>query len=93
MVCRTNGYGKKVGQDGDHLKLNIISGADQKTYNAIGFGLGKKFDEINNGRSFDAVFTIEENHWNGITSLQLNLKDIKPGEVNSHNTILGFLEL
>ncbi len=74
---RDNGYGKKVGQDGDHLKLNIISGTDQKTYNAIGFGLGEKFDQINNGKSFDAVFTIEENHWNGITSLQLNLKDLK----------------
>lgn len=77
---RDNGYGKKVGKEGEHLKLNIISGADQKTYNAIGFGLGDKFNEINNGNSFDAVFTIEENHWNGITSLQLNLKDIKPGE-------------
>jgi single-stranded-DNA-specific exonuclease len=75
---RDNGYGKKVGQEGDHLKLNIISGADQKTYNAIGFGLGDKFDEINNGKAFDAAFTIEENHWNGIISLQLNLKDIKP---------------
>ncbi len=74
---RDNGYGKKVGQDGDHLKLNIISGADQKTYNAIGFGLGEKYEEINNGKAFDAVFTIEENHWNGITSLQLNLKDIR----------------
>jgi len=77
---RDNGYGKKIGKEGEHLKLNIISGADQKTYNAIGFGLGDKFNEINNGNSFDAVFTIEENHWNGITSLQLNLKDIKPGE-------------
>lgn len=74
---RDNGYGKKVGQNGEHLKLNIISGADQKTYNAIGFGLGKKFELINNGNSFMAAFTIEENHWNGITSLQLNLKDIK----------------
>ncbi len=74
---RDNGYGKKVGKEEEHLKLNIISGADQKTYNAIGFGLGKKFDEINNGKSFDAVFTIEENHWNGITSLQLNIKDLK----------------
>jgi len=74
---RDNGYGKKVGKEEDHLKLNIISGADQKTYNAIGFGLGKKYDEINNGKSFQAVFTIEENHWNGITSLQLNLKDVK----------------
>ncbi len=74
---RDNGYGKKVGKEEEHLKLNIISGVDQKTYNAIGFGLGKKYNEINNGKSFQAVFTIEENHWNGITSLQLNLKDVK----------------
>jgi len=74
---RDNGYGKKVGQEKDHLKLNIISGTDQKTYNAIGFGLGDKFDEINNGKPFQTVFTIEENQWNGITSLQLNLKDIR----------------
>ncbi len=74
---RDNGYGKKVGKDEDHLKLNIISGADKKTYNAIGFGLGNKFNLINNGNSFKAVFTIEENHWNGITSLQLNIKDLK----------------
>ena len=70
-------YGKKIGKNREHLKLNIISGTDQKTYNAIGFGLGNKFDIINNGNSFKAVFTIEKNHWNGITSLKLNLKDIK----------------
>ena len=74
---RDNGYGKRIGKEGEHLKLNIISGADQKTYNAIGFGLGEKYDLISNGNSFKAVFTIEENHWNGITSLQLNIKDIK----------------
>ncbi len=74
---RDNGFGKTVGKSGDHLKLNIITGSDNKTYNAIGFGLGKKQDIINNGKSFDAVYTIEENHWNGITSLQLNLKDIR----------------
>jgi len=74
---RDNGYGKKVGADGEHLKLSIISGIDQKTYNAIGFGLGNKFEIVSNGNAFQAVFTIEENHWNGITSLQLNLKDIK----------------
>ena len=74
---RDNGYGKRIGADGDHLKLQIISGTDQKTYNAIGFGLGDKLDLISNGDSFKAVFTIEENHWNGNTSLQLNLKDLK----------------
>ncbi len=74
---RDNGYGKKVGGNEEHLKLSIISGADQKTYNAIGFGLGNKYELINKGNSFKAAFTIEENHWNGITSLQLNIKDIK----------------
>jgi single-stranded-DNA-specific exonuclease len=74
---RDNGYGKKVGGNDEHLKLSIISGADQKTYNAIGFGLGDKLELVNKGNSFKAVFTIEENHWNGLTSLQLNLKDIK----------------
>ena len=74
---RDNGYGKKVGANEDHLKLSIVYGADQKTYNAIGFGLGEKFELVGNGNAFKAVFTIEENHWNGITSLQLSLKDIK----------------
>ncbi|MFB0939071.1 MAG: single-stranded-DNA-specific exonuclease RecJ [Urechidicola sp.] len=74
---RDNGYGKQVGEDKSHLKLNIISGADKKTYNAIGFGLGDKLDSIERNASFDAVFNIEENHWNGNTSLQLQLKDIK----------------
>ena len=74
---RDNGYGKKVGQEEDHLKLSIINGVDQKTYQAIGFGLGNKYSLINKGNTFKAAFTIEENHWNGIISLQLNLKDIK----------------
>ena len=74
---RDNGYGKTVGAENTHLKLNIISGSDQKTYNAIGFNLGNKKDLVNNGNSFDAVYTLEENTWNGITSIQLNLKDIR----------------
>ena len=73
---RDNGYGRKVGAEGDHLKLSIISGSDSKTYNAIGFNLGNKINLINNRQAFDAVYTLEENIWNGITSLQLNIKDI-----------------
>jgi single-stranded-DNA-specific exonuclease len=74
---RDNGYGKRIGENGDHLKMNIIVGSDKKTYNAIGFGLGNKYDLISHGIPFKAVFTIEENHWNGITSLQLNVKDLR----------------
>ena len=77
---RDNGYGKPVGSDKSHLKLNIISGADDKTYNAIGFGLGEKYPLAKSGNSFQAAFTVGENHWNGVTSLQLMLKDIKEEE-------------
>jgi len=74
---RDNGYGKKVGDDQSHLKLNIIEGANQKTYNAIGFSMGNKHRLIQNGNPFKAVFNIDENHWNGHTSLQLLLKDLQ----------------
>ena len=74
---RDNGYGKRIGENGDHLKISMVSGADNRTYNAIGFRLGHKYDLISKGKPFKAVFSIEENHWNGITSLQLNIKDIK----------------
>lgn len=72
-----NGFGKKVGADKSHLKLNIVEGANQKTYHAIGFGLGEKLPLAQHGNSFKATFTIDENHWNGNTTLQLMLKDLK----------------
>lgn len=72
---RDNGYGKQVGGDKSHLKLNIIYGADNRTYGAIGFSLGKKIKVIENG--FDIAYCLDENTWNGVTSIQLVLKDLK----------------
>ena len=74
-AVRDNGYGKQVGADKTHLKLNIIAGADSKTYNAIGFNLGAKITEIQN--TFDIVYALDENEWNGIKSIQLLLKDLQ----------------
>ncbi len=81
---RDNGFGKRIGKVEneedlpEHLRLNIVYGADKKTYNAIGFGMGDKLEQLQNAETFEAVFTLEENNWNGYTSLQLMLKDIKP---------------
>ncbi|MFY0632121.1 MAG: single-stranded-DNA-specific exonuclease RecJ [Flavobacteriaceae bacterium] len=72
---RDNGYGKLVGADQTHLKLNIVYGADRKTYNAIGFGLGEKISLVQN--DFDIAYSLDENEWNGVTSIQLLLKDLK----------------
>ena len=73
-----NGYGKKVGENGAHLKLNIVHAAEDRTFGAIGFGLGDKLEITRNNGQFDAAFVIEENNWQGMTSLQLGLRDLKP---------------
>ena len=75
---RDNGFGKKVGQNGEHLKLNLICGNDFSTLDAIGFNLGEKYPLIDSGNAFSAVFTLETKTWNGATRLQLNLKELKP---------------
>jgi len=72
---RDNGYGKQVGEDKTHLKLNLIYGSDKKTYSAIGFGLGDKLPLVKN--DFDIAYCLDENTWNGHTSIQLLLKDVK----------------
>ncbi|EAQ42630.1 single-stranded-DNA-specific exonuclease RecJ [Polaribacter sp. MED152] len=72
---RDNGYGKKVGADQSHLKLNVFQGDNKQTFGAIGFGLGDKLEEAQN--DFDIVYTLDENIWNGHKSIQLVLKDLK----------------
>ena len=72
---RDNGYGKKVGADRTHLKLNVFQGDNKKTYNAIGFNLGDKMKFVQN--DFDIVYTLDENEWNGYKSIQLLLKDLR----------------
>ena len=72
---RDNGYGKQVGAEKTHLKLNIFQGDNQKTYNAIGFNLGDKMDFVQN--DFDIVYALDENEWNGYKTMQLLLKDLK----------------
>ena len=74
-AVRDKGYGKQVGGDKAHLKLNLFQGDNKKTFNAIGFNLGNKMDLINN--DFDIVYVLDENEWNGHKNLQLVLKDVK----------------
>jgi single-stranded-DNA-specific exonuclease len=72
---RDNGYGKQVGADKTHLKLNVFQGDNKKTYNAIGFNLGAKMALAKN--EFDIVYALDENEWNGRKTVQLLLKDLK----------------
>ena len=72
---KDTGYGKCVGEDDKHLRLTAIQ--EQQKFVGIGFNLGHKLDLIQNKKSFSAVYSIDENHWQGKVSLQLKFRDIK----------------
>ncbi len=73
---KDTGYGKCVGEDETHLRLTVTQSGKEKIV-CIGFGLGDKMNLISNKSPFKAVYSIDENEWNGNVSLQLKLRDIK----------------
>ena len=68
------GYAKRVGSDETHLKCSFVAG--NQSIDAIGFGLGDDL-EIVQSSACDIAYVVDENEWNGKTSLQLNLKGIQ----------------
>ena len=70
------GYGKCVGGEDLHLKCRVKKDGKKMEIDAIGFNLGDKCELITNSKNFKAVYSIDENEWNGNISLQLKLKDI-----------------
>lgn len=62
----------------NHLKLDILSNEkDSEIFSAIAFGQARHFDDILRRKTFSACYAIEENVFNGVASLQLNIKDLK----------------
>ncbi|ATA89074.1 single-stranded-DNA-specific exonuclease RecJ [Capnocytophaga stomatis] len=71
------GFAKQIGKDNSHLRLTLKDFNGEKFFSAVGFNLGHKLELIKSGKPFEIVYSIEENHWNGNTSLQLKVRDIK----------------
>jgi single-stranded-DNA-specific exonuclease len=73
---KDTGYAKGVGDENKHLKLAVTQGGSGPV-GAIGFNLGSKLSVVQNGKPFSAVFSLEENEWNGLVSLQLKVRDLR----------------
>jgi len=58
-----------------HLKLNVKD--NHKIFGGIAFNLGNMKDSIKMGDKLDLLCRLEINTYNGIESIQLNIKDIK----------------
>ncbi|MCM8569728.1 single-stranded-DNA-specific exonuclease RecJ [Gramella jeungdoensis] len=71
------GFGKCVGEDKTHLKCKVKQDENGPAFDVIGFNLGSKLDLIKDYKRFDAVYSLDENTWNGNTTIQLKLKDIR----------------
>jgi single-stranded-DNA-specific exonuclease len=58
----------------NHVRFQVEQNGTM--YNGIGFNLAEKYNEISDQSILDLVFTLEENTFNGQTSLQLKVIDV-----------------
>ena len=68
---------RAIGAEGKHLKMKL---GTPIMIDAIAFGFGEMISKINPGDMIDIAYTIDENTWNGRTTLQMKIRDIRRGE-------------
>ena len=71
------GFSRAVGNR-KHLKLSVMQqGNTDCVFSGIAFQKGDLYERIHDKEPFTMCYYIEENFWQGKTTLQLNVKDIK----------------
>ncbi|PZX16707.1 single-stranded-DNA-specific exonuclease [Breznakibacter xylanolyticus] len=71
------GTSKAVGKEKEHLKLELIEEHSAAIKQGVAFGMSQHLPRIKNGEAFHVCYSIEENIFNGITSLQVMVRDVK----------------
>ena len=84
LFCTHNVYdygtSKVVGRMQEHIKLELVDSKSSNVMNGIAFGQSSSALFIKSKRSFDIVYTIEENAYKH-GEVQLQIEDIKPSNV------------
>jgi single-stranded-DNA-specific exonuclease len=71
-------FTRTVGENNRHLKLHVCQKSSPNlALDGIGFDLGKWAPTLQSNGTIDLLYSIEENHWNNKTTLQLVVKDIR----------------
>lgn len=60
-----------------HIKFLVRQEGGDNVFQAVGFDMAEYYEPISGGDMFRMAFTIEENIYNGVSSIQLRIKDIK----------------
>ncbi len=83
LFCTRNVYdygtSKVVGRQQEHIKLELVDSRSSNVMNGIAFGQSAAARYIKSKRSFDIIYTIEENIYKR-SEVQLQIEDIKPSE-------------
>jgi len=66
-----------------HIRFVVKN--EDVTLTGIGFNLAEKFSLLNENKPIDLVYTIDENEWNGDTTLQLKVIDFRLSEAEFNN--------
>ena len=66
---------KAVGNERKHLSLMVYDGVNE--IKCIAYNLGNMQKSLSIGKKIDIICSVENNIWNGIENVQLNIKDIK----------------
>ena len=86
LFCTRNVYdygtSKVVGRNQEHIKLELVDSKSSNVMNGIAFGQSAAARYIKSKRSFDIVYTIEENTYKR-GEIQLQIEDICPSEADS----------
>lgn len=81
LFCTRNVYdygtSKVVGRHQEHIKLELVDSRSSNVMNGIAFGQSAAARYIKSKRSFDIVYTIEENAYKR-GEVQLQIEDIMP---------------
>ncbi len=64
------------------LHIRFILKQDNVILTGIGFNMAEKFHLLQMKKPIDIVYTIDENEWNGISTLQLKVIDFRLSENN-----------
>ena len=73
------GTSKVVGREQEHIKLELVDNQSNNVMNGIAFGQSSQARYIKTKRSFDIVYSIEENTYKR-GDIQLQIEDIRPTE-------------
>lgn len=71
------GTSRLVGKEQEHLKLELIDSSCENVMNGIAFRMFEYNDHLKALNPLDICYTIEENFFNGNTTIQLMIRDIK----------------